>query len=155
MIAAEERVGAADDDMERLRGVAGRIGNGSNAPRGSDDGVARPQCEHVPVPRLAEGRSGTLRAVGGDPTTRLTRREREGLRTSRGTTTHEESPDLRSAHGQVIPVVLFCADVSAQQCGEQIQDTLSKTTASLENLGNAVRDRLALALARLSEKEAA
>jgi DNA-binding response OmpR family regulator len=53
-------------------------------------------------------------------------------------------PDLRDSSGNPMPVLIFSAHAARLQCSEQIQLALPKTTASLENLAVAVRDRLAL-----------
>jgi PAS domain S-box-containing protein len=53
-------------------------------------------------------------------------------------------PDLRSSLGSAIPVIIFSTHAANMPCDEQVHATLSKMNSSLENLGAAVRDRLAL-----------
>jgi DNA-binding response OmpR family regulator/anti-sigma regulatory factor (Ser/Thr protein kinase) len=53
-------------------------------------------------------------------------------------------PDLHDSCGNVIPVIIFSNHGAQVPCGGQINSALSKTNSSLENLGSAVRDRLAL-----------
>jgi PAS domain S-box-containing protein len=53
-------------------------------------------------------------------------------------------PDIRSNLGNAIPVVVFSTHGADITCDGQIYATLSKISSSLENLGAAVRDRLAL-----------
>jgi PAS domain S-box-containing protein len=53
-------------------------------------------------------------------------------------------PDLRSSFGASIPVIIFSTHGVDLACGEQVHATLSKMNSSLQGLGDAVRDRLAL-----------
>jgi PAS domain S-box-containing protein len=53
-------------------------------------------------------------------------------------------PDLRSSLGSPIPVIIFSTHGAGASCDEQVHPALSKMNSSLENLGAAVRDRLAL-----------
>jgi PAS domain S-box-containing protein len=53
-------------------------------------------------------------------------------------------PDLRGNLGNVIPVLVFSTHGADITCDGQVYATLSKMNSSLENLGAAVRDRLAL-----------
>jgi PAS domain S-box-containing protein len=53
-------------------------------------------------------------------------------------------PDLRCSLGNAIPVIIFSAHGADMVCDEQVHAALSKMNSSLESLGEAVRDRLAL-----------
>jgi DNA-binding response OmpR family regulator len=53
-------------------------------------------------------------------------------------------PDLRSSLGSAIPVIIFSTHAASMPSDEQVHATLSKMNSSLESLGTAVRDRLAL-----------
>jgi PAS domain S-box-containing protein len=53
-------------------------------------------------------------------------------------------PDLRGSLGNRIPVIIFSARGAGIPCDEQVHAALSKMNSSLESLGAAVRDRLAL-----------
>jgi PAS domain S-box-containing protein len=53
-------------------------------------------------------------------------------------------PDLRSSFGSAIPVIIFSTHGASMPHDEQVHATLSKMNSSLESLGTAVRDRLAL-----------
>jgi DNA-binding response OmpR family regulator len=53
-------------------------------------------------------------------------------------------PDLRGNLGNVIPVLVFSTHGADITCDGQVYATLSKMNSSLENLGAAVRGRLAL-----------
>jgi PAS domain S-box-containing protein len=53
-------------------------------------------------------------------------------------------PDLHDSLGEAIPVIIFSTHGAEMACNEQINAALSKTNSSLESLGEAVRDRLAL-----------
>jgi PAS domain S-box-containing protein len=53
-------------------------------------------------------------------------------------------PDIRDSFGNSIPVIIFSCRGEGVPCTEQV-NTLSKMNSSLENLTDAVRDRLALA----------
>ncbi len=53
-------------------------------------------------------------------------------------------PDLRDGSGNPIPVIVFSNNGPDAACGDQVDSALSKMNSSLESLGDAVRDRLAL-----------
>jgi PAS domain S-box-containing protein len=53
-------------------------------------------------------------------------------------------PDLRGSRGNAIPVIIFSIHGADVTCDEQIHATLFKNSSSLESLGTAVRDRLAI-----------
>jgi PAS domain S-box-containing protein len=53
-------------------------------------------------------------------------------------------PDLRGRFGHAIPVIIFSTHGASLPCDEQVHVALSKMNSSLESLGAAVRDRLAL-----------
>jgi PAS domain S-box-containing protein len=53
-------------------------------------------------------------------------------------------PDLRCSLGSPIPVIIFSTHGAGVSCDEQVHAALSKMNSSLESLGAAVRDRLAL-----------
>jgi PAS domain S-box-containing protein len=53
-------------------------------------------------------------------------------------------PDLRGILGSRIPVIIFSTHGVGLPCDEQVHAALSKMNSSLESLGAAVRDRLAL-----------
>jgi PAS domain S-box-containing protein len=53
-------------------------------------------------------------------------------------------PDLRGSFGAAMPVIVFSTHGADVVCDEQVHAALSKTNSSLEGLGTAVRDRLAL-----------
>jgi DNA-binding response OmpR family regulator len=53
-------------------------------------------------------------------------------------------PDIRDRFGNAIPVIIFSCHGGDVPCDDQINTALSKMNSSLENLGAAVRDRLAL-----------
>jgi PAS domain S-box-containing protein len=53
-------------------------------------------------------------------------------------------PDLLDNRGKTIPVIIFSAHGADHACDEQVHAALSKMDSSLESLGTAVRDRLAL-----------
>jgi DNA-binding response OmpR family regulator len=53
-------------------------------------------------------------------------------------------PDIRDRFGNAIPVIIFSCHGGDVPCDDQINIALSKMNSSLENLGAAVRDRLAL-----------
>jgi PAS domain S-box-containing protein len=53
-------------------------------------------------------------------------------------------PDLRSSLGNAIPVIIFSTHGADTSCNEQVHAALSKINSSVESLGTAVRDRLAL-----------
>jgi DNA-binding response OmpR family regulator/two-component sensor histidine kinase len=53
-------------------------------------------------------------------------------------------PDLRGSFGGAIPVIIFSTHGADMACDEQVHATLSKMNSSLQGLGEAVRDRLAL-----------
>jgi DNA-binding response OmpR family regulator len=53
-------------------------------------------------------------------------------------------PSLHDRGGDLIPVIVFSANVEGQACDEQVKATLAKSSTSLENLLATVRDRLAL-----------
>jgi len=53
-------------------------------------------------------------------------------------------PELRDSCGNFIPVIIFSNHGADIPCDDQINAALSKVNSSLENLGAAVRDRLAL-----------
>jgi PAS domain S-box-containing protein len=57
-------------------------------------------------------------------------------------------PDLRDRTGKAIPVIVFSAHADDVPCDGQVRATLRKTGASLRNLTEMVRDRLALLSAR-------
>jgi CheY-like chemotaxis protein len=63
-------------------------------------------------------------------------------------------PDLRSSRGMAIPVIIFSTHSADVACDEQIHATLSKMNSSLEILGSAVRDQLALLPAQLAKEVA-
>jgi hypothetical protein len=63
-------------------------------------------------------------------------------------------PYLRDVAGNPVPVVIFAASGVGQTCTEQVEIALSKATSTLENLGAAVRGRLALLSARRVEEVA-
>ena len=53
-------------------------------------------------------------------------------------------PDLCDSSGNIIPVIIFSNHSEEVERDDQVDSTLSKMDASLESLGAAVRDRLAL-----------
>jgi PAS domain S-box-containing protein len=53
-------------------------------------------------------------------------------------------PDLRNSAGNCIPVIIFSNHGAEVPCDGQVNSALSKMNSSLESLGVAVRDRLAL-----------
>jgi DNA-binding response OmpR family regulator len=53
-------------------------------------------------------------------------------------------PDLRGSLGHAIPVIIFSTHGADTACDDQVHAALSKMNSSLESLGKAVRDRLAL-----------
>jgi hypothetical protein len=53
-------------------------------------------------------------------------------------------PDLRDNSGNFIPVIIFSNRGAEFPCDGQVNSALSKMNSSLESLGVAVRDRLAL-----------
>jgi PAS domain S-box-containing protein len=53
-------------------------------------------------------------------------------------------PSLHDRGGDLIPVIVFSANVEGQACDEQVKATLAKSSTSLENLLATVRDRLSL-----------
>jgi len=57
-------------------------------------------------------------------------------------------PDIRDRFGNVIPVIFFSCHGEDVPCNDQVNTALSKMNSSLESLGTAVRDRLALLPAR-------
>jgi DNA-binding response OmpR family regulator len=59
-------------------------------------------------------------------------------------------PELRDATGNVIPVIIFSAHASSVACDEQVDSTLCKANSSLDDLAEKVRDRLALAPAKVA-----
>jgi PAS domain S-box-containing protein len=61
-------------------------------------------------------------------------------------------PDLRDSAGNVIPVIIFSSYCADAGCDGKVNSTLSKMNSSLENLGAAVRDRLALLPAQLAKE---
>jgi DNA-binding response OmpR family regulator len=63
-------------------------------------------------------------------------------------------PDLRGRLGHAIPVIIFSTHGADMACDEQVHATLSKMNSSLESLGAAVRDRLALMPAQLAKEVA-
>jgi PAS domain S-box-containing protein len=63
-------------------------------------------------------------------------------------------PDIHDRSGNAIPVIIFSCHGDRIKCGDQAGLALSKMNSSLETLGEAVRDRLALMPAQL-EKEVA
>jgi PAS domain S-box-containing protein len=63
-------------------------------------------------------------------------------------------PDLRGRLGNAIPVIIFSTQGADMACDEQVHATLSKMNSSLESLGAAVRDRLALMPTQLAKEVA-
>jgi PAS domain S-box-containing protein len=63
-------------------------------------------------------------------------------------------PDLRDSSGDIIPVIIFSNHSADVPCDDQINFTLSKMNSSLESLGAAVRDRLALIPAHFTKEVA-
>jgi PAS domain S-box-containing protein len=61
-------------------------------------------------------------------------------------------PDLRDSAGNVIPVIIFSSYCADAGCDGKVNSTLSKMNSSLESLGAAVRDRLALLPAQLAKE---
>jgi PAS domain S-box-containing protein len=59
-------------------------------------------------------------------------------------------PKLRDATGNVIPVIIFSTHASNIPCDDQVNSTLCKENASLDELTEKVRDRLALIPAHVS-----
>ena len=57
-------------------------------------------------------------------------------------------PSLRDNLGNALPVIIFAKNGAAVPCDEQVQLALSKSNASLDDLTEEVRDRLALRLTR-------
>jgi PAS domain S-box-containing protein len=57
-------------------------------------------------------------------------------------------PSLRDDLGNALPVIIFAKNGAAVPCDDQIQVALSKSNASLDDLKEEVRDRLALLLTR-------
>ena len=53
-------------------------------------------------------------------------------------------PDIRGRFGQAIPVIIFSTHGVDIPCDEQVHVAVSKMNSSLDGLGAAVRDRLAL-----------
>ena len=53
-------------------------------------------------------------------------------------------PNLRDSSGDTIPVIVFSNQGADVVCDDQVRSVLSKMNSSLESLGDAVRDRLAL-----------
>jgi DNA-binding NtrC family response regulator len=53
-------------------------------------------------------------------------------------------PKLRDATGNVIPVIIFSTHASNIPCDDQVNSTLCKENASLDDLTEKIRDRLAL-----------
>ena len=63
-------------------------------------------------------------------------------------------PNLRDSSGNLIPVIVFSNDGPIAACDNQVDSTLSKMNSSLENLAEAVRDRLALLPSQLAKEVA-
>jgi PAS domain S-box-containing protein len=53
-------------------------------------------------------------------------------------------PDIRDSFGITIPVIIFSGRAAEVLCDDQVSSAISKMNESLESLGDAVRDRLAL-----------
>jgi PAS domain S-box-containing protein len=63
-------------------------------------------------------------------------------------------PDLCDSSGNIIPVIIFSNHSADVPCDDQVDSTLSKMNSSLESLGGAVRDRLALMPSHLAKEVA-
>jgi PAS domain S-box-containing protein len=63
-------------------------------------------------------------------------------------------PELRDSSGNIIPVIIFSNHSADVPCDDQVDSTLSKMNSSLESLGAAVRDRLALMPAHFTKEVA-
>jgi PAS domain S-box-containing protein len=63
-------------------------------------------------------------------------------------------PDLRDSAGNFIPVIVFSNNGRSAACDGQVDSVLSKMNSSLQSLGEAVRDRLALRPKQLTKEVA-
>jgi PAS domain S-box-containing protein len=63
-------------------------------------------------------------------------------------------PDLRDNSGNLLPVIVFSNNCHGGVFADQVDSALSKMNSSLESLGNAVRDRLALRPTQLAKEVA-